>query len=368
MRLRYLIPAAIAAAVTYSALVRDRDRSPGTEDLTGWDSLEPYRTSVATADAPAPAPPIAPIRTPVAEAPTIAERPTGYSADDEFLGLFPTASSSGPSVYDYLAGDVPAEADEVPEHPELATKGAAEESVPLDVEPSADVVVATPAPEPEAPAGSAQEPGPPDRTPEPTVARPDPIDWPIAAPAAVEPAMEPEPAAEARVTAEPTIPRPDPIDWPVAATTATSPTIEMASVDSPDGRERDEPPVDVLEPESPVAVEPTPQPVEEPAGIRVGPPDTAPAAGDEGRFALGGWAAASGHSVVSAVTFRRRLPQAVSAEQIELTIDASENVPEGGLIVLSDPGFAPDREGFTLLLTAADPGSFSAAGSYRVRV
>ena len=87
---------------------------------------------------------------------------------------------------------------------------------------------------------------------------------------------------------------------------------------------------------------------------------------DEGRFALGGWAASAGHSVVSAVTFRRRLPNDVGTDQIVLEIDASENVLDGGLLVLTDPGFAPDRDGFTLLLEAAEPGSFSAAGSYRV--
>lgn len=85
-----------------------------------------------------------------------------------------------------------------------------------------------------------------------------------------------------------------------------------------------------------------------------------------GRFALGGWAASAGHSMVSAVTFRRRLSEDISADRIILEIDASENVPDGGLVVLADPGFAPDRDGFTLLLAAADPGQFSAAGSYRV--
>ncbi len=87
---------------------------------------------------------------------------------------------------------------------------------------------------------------------------------------------------------------------------------------------------------------------------------------DEGRFALGGWAASAGHSLVSAVTFRRRLPDDVGPGRIVLEIDASENVPVGGLVVLSDPGFAPDRDGFTLLLEASEAGPFSAAGSYRV--
>lgn len=86
---------------------------------------------------------------------------------------------------------------------------------------------------------------------------------------------------------------------------------------------------------------------------------------DEGTFSIGGWAAAPGHSVVSAVTYRNRLPAAVDAERIVLQIEMSENIPDEGLLVLSDPGFAPDREGFTLLLSAADPGPFSASGTYR---
>ncbi len=87
---------------------------------------------------------------------------------------------------------------------------------------------------------------------------------------------------------------------------------------------------------------------------------------DSGVFAIGGWAAAPGHSVVSAVTYRTRLDTSVSADRIMLTIETQENVPDGGLIILTDPGFEPDREGFTILLAAADPGPFSASGSYQV--
>jgi hypothetical protein len=86
---------------------------------------------------------------------------------------------------------------------------------------------------------------------------------------------------------------------------------------------------------------------------------------DEGTFSIGGWAAAPGHSVVSAVTYHQRIPMAVDAERIVLHIESAENIPDDGLVVLSDPGFAPDREGFTLLLGAAAPGPFSAAGTYR---
>jgi hypothetical protein len=87
---------------------------------------------------------------------------------------------------------------------------------------------------------------------------------------------------------------------------------------------------------------------------------------DEGRFALGGWAAAPGHSAVSAITFRRRLPADVTIEQIVLEIEVSENVADDGLVILADPGFAPDRDGCALRLSAADAGQFSVAGSYRV--
>ncbi len=87
---------------------------------------------------------------------------------------------------------------------------------------------------------------------------------------------------------------------------------------------------------------------------------------DEGRFALGGWAAAAGHSVVSAITFRRRLPADVTIDRIVLEIEVSENIADDGLVILADPGFAPDRDGCTLRLSAADTGQFSAAGSYRV--
>lgn len=87
---------------------------------------------------------------------------------------------------------------------------------------------------------------------------------------------------------------------------------------------------------------------------------------DEGRFALGGWAAAPGHSVVSAITFRRRLRANVPPDRIVLDVDAAENVADGGVEIMTDPGFAPDRDGCTLRLTAADAGEFSAAGTYRV--
>jgi hypothetical protein len=98
----------------------------------------------------------------------------------------------------------------------------------------------------------------------------------------------------------------------------------------------------------------------------VGPPDAATGDAEMGQFALQGWAAAPGHAVVSGITFRRRLSRDVSVEEIALEIEATVNVPESGLMILRDGGFAPSREGFALMLAAAGPGAFSASGVYRI--
>lgn len=179
-----------------------------------------------------------------------------------------------------------------------------------------------------------------------------------------EPALVPAEPPAAMISIVPVVdpPKPviepavEPIPWP------ESPYADLAGV-TPAAAETSV--YDLLAGAPPEAVsaeveieEPDPEPAEPPH-----PPITPL---DEGRFALGGWAAAPGHSVVAAITFRRRLPADVSTEQIILEIDASENVPDEGLVVLSDPGFAPDRDGCTLFLAAADAGAFSAAGSYRV--
>ena len=154
-------------------------------------------------------------------------------------------------------------------------------------------------------------------------------------------------------------------------------TVSTPPAPSPAPEARTEEPAPVSEPVGEVGTTPSPEPASPPeiestpaADALDAPPWSerpATPALDEGRFALGGWAASAGHSLVSAVTFRRRLPVDVTADQIELDVEAVDNVPEGGLVVLADPGFAPDRDGFTLFLAAADPGPFSAAGSYRVR-
>ncbi len=46
--------------------------------------------------------------------------------------------------------------------------------------------------------------------------------------------------------------------------------------------------------------------------------------------------------------------------------EATTNVATGGLVVLGDAGFAPDAEGFTILIAAEGPGSFAASGRYEV--
>lgn len=87
---------------------------------------------------------------------------------------------------------------------------------------------------------------------------------------------------------------------------------------------------------------------------------------ETGPFSLRGCASAAGHAVVCGVTFRRRLPQGVAAEEIEIEVDATHNVPDNGILILRDGGFAPSSEGFALMLAAAESGPFSASGTYRV--
>jgi hypothetical protein len=86
----------------------------------------------------------------------------------------------------------------------------------------------------------------------------------------------------------------------------------------------------------------------------------------EGRFSLGGWATQSGHMALCGITFRDRHDRAPAPEQIRLVPDGLANVAEGGVVVLGDRGFAPDAEGFTLLVSAAGPGAFAATGRYEV--
>lgn len=187
-------------------------------------------------------------------------------------------------------------------------------------------------------------------------------------------APDPVPEAPATVASAPPAAIISIVPAPEAPETAAQPGVEpIPRTASPyaDLAETTPPPAvtsvyEMLAGQPPASASPWPDIDEEIPDAPAEAPRPAFAPLDEGRFALGGWAAAPGHSVVSAITFRRRLADNVSIDQIVLEIEASENVPDGGLVVLSDRGFAPDRDGFTLFLAATDAGAFSAAGSYRV--
>jgi hypothetical protein len=96
-------------------------------------------------------------------------------------------------------------------------------------------------------------------------------------------------------------------------------------------------------------------------------PAGAPARIDvSGRFTLGGWASQAGHMELAGVTFPSRLAEAVDAGRVRLVPDVLQNVAGAGVTVLADGGFAPDAEGFTLLVAAAGPGAFAAAGRWEL--
>jgi hypothetical protein len=87
---------------------------------------------------------------------------------------------------------------------------------------------------------------------------------------------------------------------------------------------------------------------------------------DQGPFALGGWAPQPGATAVHGITFSHALTDAPDADRVRLRLRAASNVPLGGLVVLSDAGFAPDRDGFTLALAADQAGSFLASGHWEL--
>jgi hypothetical protein len=116
---------------------------------------------------------------------------------------------------------------------------------------------------------------------------------------------------------------------------------------------------------------PRPGPVWEPDPVALSewvaqPAGAAPRVEASGRFAVGGWAAQAGHMAVYGVTFPARIAEAVDAGRVRLVPDVLQNVTADGLVVPSDSGFAPDAEGFTLLVAAAGPGPFAASGRYEL--
>ncbi|WP_217915716.1 hypothetical protein [Miltoncostaea marina] len=119
----------------------------------------------------------------------------------------------------------------------------------------------------------------------------------------------------------------------------------------------------------PAAVRPA---ADEPAALRLAVDESAAAAAPAravraaGRFSAGGWAAAAGHWIPCGVTFPARAEDGAEVADIRLHVEAACNVAEGGLVVLGDPGFAPDGEGFTLVVAAAGSGGFAASGRYEL--
>jgi hypothetical protein len=85
-----------------------------------------------------------------------------------------------------------------------------------------------------------------------------------------------------------------------------------------------------------------------------------------GRFAIGGWAAQAGHMAFCGVTFPSRVVEDVEAGRVRIVPDVLQNVTADGLVVPAEAGFAPDAEGFTLLVAAAGPGPFAASGRYEL--
>ena len=118
----------------------------------------------------------------------------------------------------------------------------------------------------------------------------------------------------------------------------------------------------VFAPRAP-AWEPDPLTLSEWSGIPAGP---APRIVASGRFALGGSAVQAGHMALCGVTFPERIAAEVAGGRVRLVPDALQNVSSSGLVVLADGGFAPDAEGFTLLVAAEGPGAFAASGRYEL--
>lgn len=95
-----------------------------------------------------------------------------------------------------------------------------------------------------------------------------------------------------------------------------------------------------------------------------------------GRFALGGYALQPGHQVVSGVTFRDGVVPPpthwvigpavgqVAPGTLVLHVGGCLNCRPEDLAVLTDPGFAPTTDGFSLRLAAAATGPFAASGTY----
>lgn len=97
-----------------------------------------------------------------------------------------------------------------------------------------------------------------------------------------------------------------------------------------------------------------------------------------GRFALGGFALQAGQHALGGVSFRSGLAEAPSAWAVApadgvvpgtlvLSLEGAINCAPDGLEVVTDEGFAPTTEGFTVRVAATTAGPFAASGTFRVR-
>lgn len=111
-------------------------------------------------------------------------------------------------------------------------------------------------------------------------------------------------------------------------------------------------PADAAAPEVETWVEETPAPAAEPVA--------------RGDFFVSGLASAAGDLAFGRVLFPQRLDAAPEGATVTLVVEASDNLPDGGVAVMTDGGFAPCVEGMTLVAAAAGPGRFVARGHYVV--
>lgn len=86
----------------------------------------------------------------------------------------------------------------------------------------------------------------------------------------------------------------------------------------------------------------------------------------DGDFFVSGMASAAGDLAFGRVLFAHRLEAAPAGADVTLTVEAAENLPDGGVAVMTDGGFAPCVEGMTLVAAASGPGRFVARGRYVV--
>jgi hypothetical protein len=106
------------------------------------------------------------------------------------------------------------------------------------------------------------------------------------------------------------------------------------------------------------------------------PSESARSAEQRGRFALGGFALAPGHHVVSGITFRESVvppPTSwrlgpvdgpVAPGTLVLNVDGCLNCRPEDLEVLVEAGFLPTQDGFSLRLHALQNGPFAASGTF----